>query len=137
MISLWFTIKAAIALLSKFILFIGAGAAVGAVATFTRPVWGVIGNAIMGATVVGLIVLSGWASDDRGYIKRLKEQNEILTKKNLELKRTGAAQAELIGELGKASTHNEEVLDRLRDKMDSIPDCEIPEGVIDELRQIR
>lgn len=137
MISLWFTIKAAIALLSQFLLFIGVGAAVGAAATFTRHIWGVLGNALMGAAAVALIVLSGWASNDSDRIKRLKEQNEILTKKNLELKRTGEAQAELIGELGKASAHNEEVLDRLRDKMDTIPDCEIPEGVIDELRKIR
>lgn len=137
MISLWFTIKAAIALLSQFLIFIGAGAVVAAIATFAKPFWGVLGNAVMGAVVIGLVVLSGWATNNDSQLERLRAQNEILTKKNLELRLTGQAQAELIGELGKASAHNEKVMDDLRDKLDTIPDCEIPEGVIDELRKIR
>ena len=137
MIAIWFAVKAALAALSQFAIFLGAGAAIGAAASILRPWLGILGNAAMGAIAVGVAVLSGWAADDSDRVRALQAENERLERKATELRLTQAALRETLAALGDAAAHNEKVMTDLRSKLDSIPDCTIPEDVTDELRKIQ
>ena len=137
MIAIWLTIKAAIALLTKFLLFLGAGAVIGVAATVLRPWLGIVGNAIMGAAVVAVLVLSGWATDDSKRVRQLEAENQRLERKTTELKLLAKANEKFAEEAREAQAHNEKVMEQLRSKMGTLPDCTIPKGIVDELRKIR
>lgn len=120
-------------------LILGAGVgAVGWALGWARSLYGLIAAAVVGAFLVSLSVIFDWVNnnDERKLraelaVKELKLQEEIATNKALN---------EFLNQAREADVENAETISDLKSKLDKIesnPDCDIPQEVIDDLNKIR
>lgn len=137
MISLFFTIKGFFNDLMSIGLWLALGAGIGALATVLRPLWGLLGNAAMGAALMAVVILGDWLGDDSERIKKLEAEKYALELKQEELRRTSEALRNTLAKLSDAALHNEKAMERLKSKLESVPECTIPEDVINEILDIR
>jgi FKBP-type peptidyl-prolyl cis-trans isomerase (trigger factor) len=85
-------------------------------------------------------MLADWAGDDSFEVEQLRAENELLQKKQLELRLTAAELRKTLNEDAEAQAENEKTMARLKEKLDALPkdcDCSIPADIVDELNAIR